>query len=258
MLSRPYRELDAEGNLDMTLGVLHCAHVWEMPTLRRRAHRVLRLIWSDDVNGLGWGSSSGSTGHIIESSAKVVKYACWTKSPQDLILLPAAYYFLAITRSHKHLSGLTGKEKKNLLAHIAALDDMYYDTLRGVVHDVLYVGHKVGEDDAQDHLNCKNPQGWRAALERWTDARFASYGRMMGGEGQVFDPLEELESTAEFEKSLEVFAQDTCTECAKRLRKYLKQKRYELWENLPQRFDLPKWKELRESLSGWVPDPEEM
>jgi hypothetical protein len=254
----PCRELDADGNLDVTLGVLLCAHVWEMPTLRRRARRVLRLMWSDDVNGLGWGGSSGSTGYIIESSAKVVKYVGWTKSPQDLILVPAAYYFLAITRSHKHLRGITGKERKNMLAHIAALDDMYYDILRGIVHDLLYVGHNVEKDGSQDFLSCQNPQRWRAALGRWTEARFASYGRMMGGDGQVFDPLEELASTTEFERSLEVFAQDTCTACAERLRKYLKQKRYELWENLPQRFDLPKWKELRESLSGWVPDPEEM
>ena len=258
MLSHPCRELDAEGNLDTTLGVLLCAHVWEMPPLRRRAHRVLRRMWSDDVNGLGWAGSEGQTRHIIESSAKVVKYVCWTKSPQDLILLPAAYYFLAITRGYKHLSGLTGKENKNLLAHIAALNDMYYDILRGVVHDVLYVEHKVGEDRAQHFLNCRDPQRWRAALESWTDARFASYGRMMGGQGQVFDPLEELASTTEFEKSLEIFAQDTCAVCAERLRKYLKRKRYELWEYLPQRFDLPKWKELRESLSGWVPDPEDM
>lgn len=212
-------------------------------------------MWSDDVNGLGWGGSSGSAGYIIESSAKVLKYVCWTKSPQDLILLPAVYYFLAITRSHKHLSDITGKEKKNLLAHIAALDDMYYDILKGVVHDMLYVGHNIGEGGAQ---NCPNPHQWRAALRRWTEARFASYGRMMGGYEQTFDPLEELASTAEFEKSLEVFAQDTCASCSERLREYLKQKRYELWENLPQRFDLPKWKELRESLSGWVPDPVEM
>ena len=258
MLSHPFRELDAEGNLDTTLGVLRCAHLWEMPTLRRRAHRVLRQMWSDDVNGLGWGGSEGQARHIIESSSKVVKYVFWTKNPQDVILLPAAYYFLTITRGYKHLSGLTGREKNNLLAHTAALNDIYYDILRGVVHDILYVGNNVGEDGAQHLLKCRDPQRWRAALKSWTDARFASYGRMMGGEEQVFDPLEELVSTAEFERSLEVFAQNTCTACAERLRKYLKEKRYELWENLPQRFDLPKWKELRESLSGWVPDPEDM
>jgi hypothetical protein len=258
MLSYPCRELDSEGNIDTTLGVLLCAHVWEMPILRRRAHRVLRLMWSDDVDGLGWAGSAGPTGHIIESSANVVNYVCQTKSPQDLILLPAAYYFLAITRSHKHLGGLSGKEKKNLLAHIAALDDMYYDILKGVVHSIPHVGHRVGEDDTQHFLGCRDPQLWRAALERWTEARFVSYGRMMGGGAQVFDPLEELASTPEFEQSLEGFAEDTCTACAERLRKYLNQKRYELWENLPQRFDLPKWGELRESLSGWVPDPEDM
>jgi len=192
-------ELDAEGNLDTTLGVLLCANAWEMPTLRRRAHRVLRLMWSDDVDGLGWGGSSGPTGYIIESSAKVVKYVYRTKSPQDLILLPAACYFLAITRSHKHLSGLSGKEKKNLLVHIA------------------YAGHRVGEDNAQQHtLSCRDPQRWRATLEGWTRARFASYGRMMGSEEQVFDPLEELASTAEFERSLEVFAEATCSACAER------------------------------------------
>ena len=255
MLNVPCRELDAEGNLDTTLGVLLCAHFWEMPTLRRRAHRVLRPMWSDHVNGLGWGGTSGSTGHIMESSAKVVKYVCRTKSPQDRILLPAAYYFLAITRGHKHLSGLSGKEKKDLLAHIAALDDMYYDILKGVVHGVLYAGHKVETDGAQHSLSCRDPQRWRAALERWAGARFVSYGRIMGDKSQVFDPLEELTLTTEFEDSLKVFAQDTCAACAKRLREYLEQKRYELWENLPQQFDLPKWKELRESLSGWVPDP---
>ena len=216
-------------------------------------------MWSDDVNGLGWGGSSGPVGHIIESSAKVVEYVCRTKCPQDLILLPAAYYFLAITRSHKHFSDLSGEEKKNLLAHIAALDDMYYDVLKGVVHGVPHsVQYRVREDDPQNTQHsrtCRDPQQWKAALEKWTAARFASYGRMMGGGGQVFDPLEELSTTDEFTQSLEVFSQDTCNVCAERLRKYLDQKRYELWESLPQRFDLPKWKELRESLSGWVPDP---
>jgi len=215
-------------------------------------------MWSDDVNGLGWSGSSGPTGHIIESSAMVIEYVCRTKSPQDHILLPAAYYFLAITRSHKHLSGLSGEEKRNLLAHITALDDMYHDILRDVVHGVRCAPHRVGEDGTEPSPNCQDPQRWREALRRWTTARFASYGRIMGGEGQVFDPLEELASTFELEKSLEVFAQNTCTACAERLREYLGQKRYELWESLPQRFDLPKWKELRESLSGWVPDPEDM
>jgi len=212
-------------------------------------------MWSDDVDGLGWSGSSGPAGYIIESSAKVIRYVCQTKSPQDFILLPAAYYFLAITRSHRHLSSLSGEERKNLLAHITALDDMYYDILKGVAHGVLRAVNNVEEDGTQHTPSCHDPQRWRAALERWTTARFESYGRMMGGEGQVFDPLEELVSTDKFEKSLEVFAQDTCNGCARRLREYLDQKRYELWENLPQRFDLPKWKELRESLSGWVPDP---
>ena len=215
-------------------------------------------MWSDDVNGLGWGGSLGPTGHIMKSSAKVIEYVSRTKSMQDLILLPAAYYFLAITRSHKHLSGLSGEEKKDLLAHIAALDDMYHDILKGVVRGVRYAPHRVGENGTEPSPVCRDPQRWREALERWTAARFASYGRMMGGEGQVFDPLEELGSTFEFEKSVEVFAQNTCNACAERLKKYLNQKRYELWESLPPRFGLPKWKELRESLSGWVPEPEDV
>jgi len=260
MFSHTRRELDVEGHLDTTLGVLLCAHVWEMPILRRRAHRVLRPMWSDDVNGLGWSGSSGPTGYIIESSTKVIEYVCRTKSPQDHILLPAAYYFLAITRSHKHkhLGGLSGEEKRNLLAHVAALDDMYYEILKDVVRGVRYAPHRVAENGTEPSSNCRDPQRWREALERWTAARFASYGQMMGGSGQVFDPLEELSSTFEFEQSLEVFGQNTCNACAERLREYLEQKRYELWESLPQRFDLPKWKELRESLSGWVPDLEGM
>jgi hypothetical protein len=255
MLSYPRRELDVEGQLDTTLGVLLCAHVWEMPTLRRRAHRVLRPMWSDDVNGLGWGGSSGPTGHIIESSAKVVQYVCRTKSPQDFIFLPASYYFLAITRSHKYLGGLSVQEKQDLLAHIAALDEMYHEVLNGAVHGVARAVHRVAEDGTQHSLNCRDTQQWRKTLERWRDARFESYGRVVGGKGQVFDPLEELASTEEFETSLKVFAQGTCTACAKMLKEYLNKKRYELWENLPQRFDLPEWKELRESLSGWVADP---
>jgi len=249
------RELDVEGQLDTTLGVFLCAHVWGMPILRRRAQRVLRLMWSDQVKGLGWGGSSGPTGHIIESSAKVIDYVCRTKSPQDLILLPAAYYFLAITRGHKHLSSLSGAEKNNLSAHFTTLNDMYHDILKGVAHGVPHAPNRFEGANVQHSLNCRDPQRWRGALARWTEARFMSYGRLMGSDGQVLDPLEELASTDEFEKSLGVFAQDTCSACAERLREYLDQKRYELWEALPQRFDLPKWKELRESLSGWVADP---
>ena len=215
-------------------------------------------MWSDDVNGLGWGGSLGSTGHIMESSAKVIKYVCRTKSPQDYILLPAAYYYLAITRAHKYLGGLSVDETKALLAHVVALGDMYCDTLKGVAHGVRYAPHRVGGNGTEPSPNCRDPQRWREALERWIDARFASYGRMMGGEGQVFDPLEELGSTPEFKNSLKGFAQNTCNACAERLREHLDRKRRELWESLPQRFDLPKWKELRESLSGWVPDPEDM
>jgi len=227
-------------------------HVWEMPALRRRAHRVLRPMWSDDVNGLGWGGSSGPSGYIIESSTKVIEHVCRTKSPQDFILLPAAYYFLAITRSYRHLPSLPAEEKRNLLAHITALDDMYHSILNGVADGVP---HAVEEAGIQHSPGCRDSRRWRAALGRWTDARFESYGRMAGARGQVFDPLEELGSTDEFKKSLTVLARETCNLCAERLKNYLDLKRFELWEDLPQRFDLPKWKDLRESLSGWVPDP---
>jgi hypothetical protein len=136
---------------------------------------------------------------------------------------------------------------------------MYCDILKGVVRTV-YAMRRTGSE--KTGRNRPRLAGILSGGEkRWNDGqmrRFASYGRMMGGEGQVFDPLEELASTFEFEKSLEVFAQNTCNACAERLREHLDQKRYELWESLPQRFDLPKWKELRESLSGWVPEPEDM
>lgn len=246
------RELDAEGQLDTTLGVLLCAHAWNIQALHKRALRALRLMWSDVVEGLGWSGSYGSSRDIVENSFKVITYVNKTR---DHIHLPAAYYFLAVTRDYRLLDELASAEMTRfIMAHATTIQTMYSEVLAGVTEHVL--PHAVYPNDVHTS-NCLNSRSWTSALDEWKESRRRACGPLLLDSTKAFDPLEELCSTPEFEASLEAFANVTCTGCAERLREYLAEKRVDFWERWPERLGMPwKWKDLRESLSGWVPDPE--